>query len=159
MYIMYNPNPIGRSSVGDCVIRAISKALNESWENSYIRLCSYGFAMGDLPNSDTVFGAVLRTSGFKRQVIPDTCPDCYTVDDFAKEHPYGTFVLGLGGHVTTIVDGDIYDTWDTSREIPVYYWYKENKNQIPEPIKPIPEPINPIPPAPEPKPKDKEATK
>lgn len=129
MYIEYNPNPVG-SHVGDCVVRAVSKALNESWENTYIKLCIMGFTMGDMPNGDNVFGAVLRMHGFKKRTLPDTCPDCYTVRHFAEDNPYGTFVLGLGGHVVTVKDGDIYDAFDSSSYIPVYYWYRASEERI-----------------------------
>ena len=37
MWIEYLNNPFGLR-VGDCVIRAISKALNQSWEKTYIDL-------------------------------------------------------------------------------------------------------------------------
>ena len=126
MFIEYNPNPVGRYDTGDCAIRAIAKALGESWENAYLRLCVAGFMMGDLPNGDSVFGAVLRQNGFKKKTIADTCPDCYTVEDFTRDNPVGTFVLGLGGHVVTVVDGDIYDSTNSSRGIPIYFWYKDD---------------------------------
>lgn len=126
MFIEYNPNPVGQNT-GDCVVRAVSKALNESWENTYLKLCIMGFAMGDLPNNDNVYGAVLRMHGFKKRVLSDTCPDCYTVEDFADDNPYGTFVLGLGGHVVTVEDGDIYDAFDSSNSIPIYYWYRDSE--------------------------------
>ena len=45
MYVFFNPNPEGKS-VGDCVIRAISKATNKPWEQIYIELCLQGFIMG-----------------------------------------------------------------------------------------------------------------
>ena len=128
MYIEYNPNPVG-SNVGDCVVRAVSKALNESWENAYLKLCIMGFAMGDLPNNDNVYGAVLRMHGFKKRTLSDTCPDCYTVKDFAQDNPYGTFVLGLGGHVVTVEDGDIYDAFDSSSYVPIYYWYRASEER------------------------------
>lgn len=126
MWIKFNPNPVGRT-VGDCSIRAIAKALNISWENAYAIIANAGFNMGDMPSSDSVWGAVLRQNGFYRKSIPDMCPDCYTAEDFSKDHPKGTFVLGFGGHVATIVDGDLYDAWDSSNEIPQYFWYKKEK--------------------------------
>ena len=61
--------------------------------------------------------------GFYRMAIPSKCPDCYTVDDFCRDHPYGTYVLGLGGHVATVIDGCLYDSWDSSREVPIYMWF------------------------------------
>lgn len=126
MYIYYNPNPTGRT-VGDCAVRAISKALDIDWERAYDMLSVFGFRMGDMMNADSVWGAALRMNGFYRKSIPNSCPDCYTAEDFCRDHPYGTFVLGFGGHVATIVDGNIYDSWDSSNEIPQYYWYRKEK--------------------------------
>ena len=123
MFIDYNPNPVGRR-VGDCSVRAISKALGVDWETAYAMIASNGFAMGDMPSSNSVWGAVLRQNGFKKQVIPNSCPDCYTFADFARDNPRGTFVLGTGSHVATVVDGNLYDSWDSSDEIPVFVWYK-----------------------------------
>lgn len=124
MWKKYNPNPTGRH-VGDCAIRAISKALDIDWETAYALITTNGYYMGDMPSSDSVWGSVLRQNGFYRKAIPNYCPDCYTVRDFCADHPYGIFVLGFGGHVATVVDGDLYDSWDSSDEIPVYVWYRK----------------------------------
>lgn len=123
MYIEWNNNPVGRR-VGDCSVRAISKALDVDWETAYAMIASNGFAMGDMPSSNSVWGAVLRQNGFKKQAIPNSCPDCYTFADFARDNPRGTFVLGTGTHVATVVDGNIYDSWDSSDEIPAFVWFR-----------------------------------
>lgn len=123
MFVDYNPNPVGRR-VGDCSVRAISKALGTDWETAYAMIAANGFAMGDMPSSNSVWGAVLRQNGFQKKAIPNTCPDCYTFADFSKDNPRGTFVLGTGTHVATVVDGDLYDSWDSSDEIPIFVWYK-----------------------------------
>lgn len=123
MLEFYNPNPVGRM-VGDCAVRAVSKALDISWEDAYLRMCKNGFLMGDMPSSDTVWGAILREEGFKRSIIPDSCPQCYTAEDFANDNQKGTFVLGFGGHCVCIKDGIIFDSWDSSKEIPTYVWHK-----------------------------------
>lgn len=125
MWIKYNPNPTGRN-VGDCAIRAVAKALNTSWEDAYGMIVTNGYAMGDMPSSDSVWGSVLRQHGFYRQAIPNQCPECYTVEEFARDNPEGIYVLGFGGHVATVVDGDLYDSWNSSREIPVYVWFRKN---------------------------------
>lgn len=124
MWIKFLNNPTGRT-VGDCSVRAVSKALNIGWEDAYIEMCKAGLLMGDMPSSDSVWGAVLRQNGFYKQAIPNRCPDCYTVDDFCEDHPSGTYVLGFGGHVATVVDGDLYDSWDSRKEIPIYVWFKK----------------------------------
>ena len=82
--------------------------------------------MGDMPSSNAVWGAYLRSKGFRREIIPDTCPECYTVADFAAEHPRGEYILALSGHVVCVEDGIIFDTWDSTGQIPLYYWFKED---------------------------------
>lgn len=123
MWKLFNNNPAGRV-VGDCAVRAVSVALNTDWETAYDLIASAGYDMADMPSSDGVWGAVLRQNGFYRHNVPNKCPDCYTAEDFAQDHPRGVYVLGFGGHVATIRDGVIYDSWDSSNEIPVYYWSK-----------------------------------
>ena len=124
VWIEYNPSPVGRN-VGDCSVRAVAKALNTDWETAYALISLNGYLMGDMPSSNSVWGAVLRQHGFSRHAIPNTCPDCYTAEDFCAENPRGVYVLGFGNHVATVVDGHIYDSWDSSKEIPQYYWHKE----------------------------------
>lgn len=124
MWVQYNSNPVGRR-VGDCAVRAIAKALDISWEDAYAKIIVNGFRMGDMPSADSVWGAVLRQNGFYKKAIPNTCPDCYTAADFCEDHPKGTYVLGFGGHTAAVVDGDIYDAWDSSNEIPIYVWFRK----------------------------------
>lgn len=126
MYLFYNNNPNGLK-IGDCVIRAISAALNETWERIYIDLCIEGFLLKDLPNSNAVWDSYLKYKGYKRYAIPDTCPDCYTIAQFAEEHPKGTYILATGSHVVCVENGVIKDNWDSSDEIPIYYYKRENK--------------------------------
>ena len=123
MYIYYNPNPIGKR-VGDCSVRAISKALNVSWDDAYIAISEEGYKLGDMPSADYVWGSVLKQHGYTRHIIPNSCPNCYTTEMFCRDHPQGTYVLGFGNHVCTIVDGNIYDSWNSSDQVPVFYWRK-----------------------------------
>ena len=129
MWIAYNPNPASMRKVGDCSVRAVAKALDTDWETAFIKLCVNALAMGDMPNANNVISSVLRQNGFKRMDLPHNCPDCYTVIDFCRDHPIGTYILGIGnrssGHAVAVVDGNYYDTWDSGLEIPDFYWRKE----------------------------------
>ena len=126
MWINYNANPAGRQ-VGDCTVRAVSTVLDESWEHSYSGMALQGFLLCDMPSANHVWGAYLRSKGFERHIIPDTCPDCYSVEDFCKDHPKGRFLLALSGHVVCIIDGNYFDTWDSGNEIPLYYWQRKDE--------------------------------
>lgn len=123
MWLLYQPNPAGRN-VGDCAVRAVSAALGVDWERAFAMIAKAAYQMADMPSSNSVWGAVLRQHGFYRHAIPNTCPDCYTAEDFCRDHPRGVYVLGFGNHVATVKNGIILDSWDSSNEIPQYYWSK-----------------------------------
>ncbi len=123
MYIKYNPNPKKKVIVGDCVIRAIAKVTGLSWKETYLELTRQGILMGDLPNANSVWGAYLQERGFRQYVIPDRCPlDCYTVKDFCKDNPVGTYILGTGTHAIAVIDGDYYDAFDSGDETIIFYF-------------------------------------
>lgn len=128
MWQAYNPNPVGRS-VGDCAVRALTKALDTDWETAYAKIAAAGFNMGDMPSSNSVWGAVLRQNGFYRENIPNECPACYTIEDFSVDHPRGIYVIGFDQHVATMIDGVLYDSWDSSKEIPQYFWYRKDEER------------------------------
>ena len=119
----YNPNPAGRA-VGDCAVRAVAAALGVDWETAFAMIAENAFLMADMPSSNSVWGAVLRQHGFRRYAVPNTCPDCYTIGQFAEDHPEGVFVVGTGNHVATIRDGWVMDSWNSLGEIPQFYWTK-----------------------------------
>lgn len=121
-YVRYNPNP-KRNRVGDCTVRAISKAMGQEWEDTYAGISAYGYALCDMPSANHVWGAYLKRNGFRRYFIDG--PDGYTVRDFCEDHPEGTYILAIEGHVVCVENGCYYDSWDSGDEIPVYYWTKE----------------------------------
>lgn len=124
-YAYYQPNPAGKS-VGDCTVRALSKALEQTWEETYTGLALEGFIRGDLPNADSIWGPYLRAHGFTRHLIPDDGLGTYTVSDFARDIPEGAFILSMPGHhVVAVVDGAYWDSWDSGNESSAYYWTKE----------------------------------
>lgn len=119
MYINYNPNPCGKS-VGDCVIRALTIALGESWDLVYLGLTIQGYMQCNWGSANEVWGAYLKSRGYEKHLIQEEC----SVKDFAAAHQNGIYVLGTGDHVVATVDGNYCDAWDSGREIVLYYFYK-----------------------------------
>lgn len=114
-----NPNPCG-IYVGDCVIRALSIALNKEWDKIYLDLCLLGFLECDMPNANHVWGKYLEDHGFISRTLSATSN--VTVRSFCTDHPRGLYILATGAHVVTVIDGQYYDAWDSGNERPIYVW-------------------------------------
>ena len=123
-FSFYNPNP-KNARVGDCAVRAISKATNQSWQDVYVGLVAEGLALKDMPSANYVWGMYLKKFGFQDRVVASSCPECVTVSEFALSHPKGRYVLATQNHVVAVVDGDYFDTWDSGNEIVLYFFTKE----------------------------------
>lgn len=124
MFRKLNLNPLHKRA-DDCTVRAISTVMNKPWEEIYADLCLEGLRYYDMPSANHVWGSYLKKKGFKRHIIPDSCPQCYTVAEFARDNPRGSYILALHGHVVPVIDGDYIDTWDSGERIPIYYWEEE----------------------------------
>ena len=124
MFVEVNLNPY-KKSVGDCVIRAISTAEEMDWDDTFIELMLKCFALKDIPSSNNAWGTYLHDIGYTRRIIPDRCPDCYTIRDFCEDYPEGIYILATGSHVVAVKDGNYFDTWDSGNEVPIYYFAKE----------------------------------
>ena len=127
MWIQQNPNYLDKHT-GDCTVRALSIVLGKNWIWTYLELCIQGLIMAQMPSENPVWDAYLRSKGFQREVIPNTCPDCYTVKDFCNDHKSGIYVLGTGNHVVAVVDGNYIDDWDSGNEVPLFVWSKVRRN-------------------------------
>ena len=53
--------------------------------------------------------------------VPKNC-DGMTVNDFADTHAQGKFLIRIQGHLTTIIDGTIFDIWDCGYKVCDMAW-------------------------------------
>lgn len=126
MWKKYNPNPANRAT-GDCTIRALTKALDVDWDTAYAMTAAAGFYRKDMPSINRTWWYVLKENGWRMELIFDRCPDCYTAEDFCRDHPEGTYVLGFDRHTAACRDGVIYDSFDSRNEVPIYYWERRGE--------------------------------
>ena len=49
--------------MGDCTVRAISKATGKEWGETYLAMAVQGYLDGDMPSANAVWGAYLRRHG------------------------------------------------------------------------------------------------
>lgn len=123
-FVEYNPNPKGKVAE-DCTVRAISRLTNKTWDDAYALVCTGGFIEKTMPDQKSAINTLMSMLGYKRCGIPNTCPDCYTIREFTKDFPRGSYLVATGSHVVAVIDGDYYDAFDSGNEIPLNYWRKE----------------------------------
>ena len=75
-----------------------------------------------MPSSDTVWGHFLYRCGFEPFILPESCPECITIEHFTRMFPYGTYIIGTGSHAVAVIDGNYYDSWDSGSEVPTFFW-------------------------------------
>lgn len=121
MWIRCNPNP-AHKYVGDCVVRAIAVATDRTWLSIFDDLYVTARKNFDVMESNDVWGKYLYELGFKPFLLPESCPSCITIKEFAKCFSKGTYIIGTGNHAVAVIDGDYYDTWDSGNEVPSYFW-------------------------------------
>lgn len=121
-----NLNPKGKKT-GDCVIRAIAYATNQSWDKVYKDLCDIGFKMKMLPNEKRVWTKYLKELGWEKQNCPRR-PDGYKyhINEFLKECMWsGLMIVHARKHLTVIDGNELVDTWDCSSGLMGNYWVKD----------------------------------
>lgn len=123
--IFINPNPSKSLRSGDCVVRAISIALDMSWDEVYHDLCQLGSQLKRMPNDVENYHTYLTNCGMTRAKISNR-KGCKrpTVESFAESHKSGIYILEVAHHLVTVRDGHYYDTWDCGLRSISGYWTK-----------------------------------
>lgn len=124
MWIRANPNPCRREEP-DCVVRAIAIATDQTWQKVHRDLCRLSYEQCTMPSVNWLWGLYLKQQGFTPFLLPETCPNCISVREFARRYPEGTYVIGTGSHAVAVIRGNWYDSWDSADETPTFFYGKE----------------------------------
>ena len=123
-FINYNANPKNKKT-GDCVIRAISTALNQDYWKTLDEMVEVTKKTGYYMSYKNGFEAYLKSKGYEKQKMPKR-PDNtrYTVEEFADElaMPCYNYILNVANHLTCLKGQDLYDIWNCSRKSVGNYW-------------------------------------
>ena len=104
-YRYYNANALGKF-VNDCVIRSIALVEHNTWDYTYDKLSELAQEQG------TLLDDVDFVENYLDKRYPRTCHYSKTVEEFMEEFPKGTYLVTMEGHITPIIDGVLYDTFD-----------------------------------------------
>lgn len=123
VFVFHNENPKGSLSSGDCVVRAIAKATGKDWHEVYSKLCQAGALIADLPDAKPTFTRYLKDLGYPMsKQLRKADSTKYTVEEFANKLNTGTYVILLAKHLSVIVEGKIYDTWNCKDKTVGNFW-------------------------------------
>ena len=108
-YVYYNANPRGRN-VNDCTVRAVCLATNKTWDSAYEELSRFAQAQAIMPDEVRYIDEFLS----RRYKKICGCKDNFkiTVEEFGIQYPNGTYLITMNGHITCMIDGTVYDTFD-----------------------------------------------
>lgn len=110
----------------DCGIRAVSKALDFTWDDTLTILYLSALQIKEAPDSCDNITECLKNYGFKWLPIkPKRGEKRDTVSSFTKSHDNGTYILRVSGHVVCSKNGKYYDIWDSGDKSLYGYWVKE----------------------------------
>ena len=129
----YNANPKNRFTT-DCVVRALSTALNLPYKQVLYELtdlqCETGYDAGET----TLISKYLQNKGWQKQKQPRKEDNtkytgkefCKTLQTRACSFPVsssGRYVANIGGHhIVAIVDDKVWDTWNSTNGCIGNYW-------------------------------------
>lgn len=134
-YTYFNPNPNAKTfksgkpkswHIQDDSVRAICKALDKSWEESYRLLDNVAINNFTIINDKDVVDSILTDFKFKYVTHgkPKSGEKRPTIADFVETHKHGTYVAYLRDYYVTIVDGILYDVNNHDNEVVYSYWTK-----------------------------------
>ena len=139
----YNANPHNKLA-GDCVIRALCTALNQSWEQTLRELTEVGLKYGYVPNDKACYAKYLEKKGWKKYKQPKRDDNTkftgkefcqylkkYSDGSFYPQSIKGNVIAHIGGHHTVAFVEEsrgnyrLYDTWNSTEGCIGNYWVKD----------------------------------
>jgi hypothetical protein len=122
-FVHYNPHPKGLYT-GDCVKRALTKAIGIDYSRIsqllIIEMHNRGY---NVNNIEQVYGPLLKRFGFSEYTgsIQFHNKNAFQL---SKLFPKGIVVIQSSSHLATMVDGQLFDSWNSSTNQAKSIWVK-----------------------------------
>ena len=118
-FVYYNNNPYGNKEE-DCVTRAITLASGLDYFDISRKL----HLTGELLSCEKLCVCCYDFLIEKVLLFPRVEIDRgMTVGEFAEQHSRGIYLLRMDQHITTLIDGKLYDLWDSSNKEITHAWF------------------------------------
>tara|TARA_R100001244_G_scaffold19724_2_gene20543 strand:+ start:1933 stop:2361 length:429 start_codon:yes stop_codon:yes gene_type:complete len=123
------PNQKLKTHVGDCVVRALSIAMEQKYKTTMNDLFALGLELGCMPNTDQCWREYLSRKGWIENKFGKQLVRINSI-----KIPRDQFVLcQTAGHLVAINDAELYDTFDARKNSRrdwkrVFRYYVGNKS-------------------------------
>ena len=116
MFRLENVNPKHRITC-DCVIRAISKAYGWTWQETLRKMTEFSIKTGYFITDTKCYNRFLVANGAKQWgQLRKLDGTKYTLAEFIKMRPEGTYLVNMANHLTVVINGVNYDVWDCTKD-------------------------------------------
>lgn len=123
----YDANPKNKRT-GDCVVRAISLATNQSWDEVLTGLFHLSLKYKQMLDCPELYDKYLKSLGYiKQPMIRKFDGTKYTGEEFCQLNTNNDYpiIIHIGSHhLSCIYDGRIWDTWNCSKYCVGNFWVK-----------------------------------
>ena len=121
----YNNNP-NKYKTGDCVVRAISAALDKSWEDVFRDLSEYTLKYKYFLSCQELYGIYLKDNKWRKHKAPrKKNGDEYLLGEWLKKFKDEAVVIIDGDHLTYVNNQIVYDIWNCTDNVVGEFWTKE----------------------------------
>lgn len=120
-YIEFNNHPKELKTT-DCVVRSMSKAFDKDYLETRRELNRVKRELGFKSYKERKF--IYKYLNNYERIILKAVKGQPRVRgyDFAEKYSKGTYILSMAGHLVTLVDGNIYDSWDSRYKVVYTAW-------------------------------------
>ena len=123
----YYPTKLKKDRAGDCVVRAISIATEKDYLVVRDGLFEVSKEIGFMPNDTETYRLYLQRNGWLRYSPLKNGRRKYKVKNVGRFFKGINVIIHTSHHLTTLIDGDLNDTWDCREWCANSYYIKENK--------------------------------
>lgn len=122
----HNENPKNHRAA-DCVFRAIATATGQTWEETFNGLCEVALEKKLAPNEKDCYTEYLKRLGWIKNRQPRHSNNTkFTGIEFAPEQKTNVICHIGGNHLSCVINGRFWDTWNCTDGTIGNFWTKQN---------------------------------
>jgi len=112
-----------KGSCGDCVVRAISIALNLDYKETYLELARRQKELtGKRSARNGVHKEVYDKFLKERGWVWHSAPKFDGRKAYHHDMPQGVVIVRMARHLAAVIDGTVHDSWNSTHKMVYGYW-------------------------------------